>query len=241
MTTDKIISEVNTHGYSVIISETSKYLPPVAFTVGLQQKYNHPEIIIFGLPAHNMKSILADVTDMVKTGIKIQLSTCYNDFFDNGSAEFLELAEENINDYFIEIPELQNGKKRAALQLVWTDSKNKFPWEEGFDPEFRWKQPLLDRNVNFKFREEKDMEVLVAADAIDQQKPILNVIHELHGKWQFLTGNIPEKMKLISLEQLVTSDPSVNEIFDLDYGEAAERDARGGDWFKYKIEIPDEE
>ncbi len=241
MNQEKIISEINENGYCIIATESSPYLPSVAYTIGLQQKYNHPEIIIFGLDLHNMKGILQEVTDMIKTGIKLQLSTCYNDFFDNGNAEFLAVADENIHDYFIEIPAIQNGRKRTALQLVWTDRKNKFPWEEGFEMEFKWKQPLLDRNASFKFREEKDLEVLVAANAIDNQKPILNAIHEHQGKWQFLTGDIPEKMKLISLEELIKTDPTINELYDLEYGEAAERDEKGSEWFKYKIELPDEE
>lgn len=241
MNADKLIAEIEARGFSIITKEGTRYFPSVAYTVGLQKKLNHPEIIVFGLTTSNMKSILEEVVDIVKTGTKLQVATCYNNFFDNASAEFLAVDKLNIKDYFLDIPGICDTENIKALQLIWTDGKNLFPWEEGFDEEFKWKQPLLDRNTSFKFREEKSLEVLVANEAIEQQKPIVHVIHEHHGKWQFLTGNVPEKMKLMTLEALIKSDPTLNETFDLEYGETAERETISGDWIKYKIEIPDSE
>jgi hypothetical protein len=36
--------------------------------------------------------------------------------------------------------------------------------------------------------------------------------------------------KLVSLEELIKVDPTVNDVFDLDYGECANREFVGGRW-----------
>ena len=58
----------------------------------------------------------------------------------------------------------------------------------------------------------------------DENKPILRVFHDDDGDWQFLTGDqMPEDIKIVALEQLTIKDRTLNEVFDLEYGEEAER------------------
>jgi hypothetical protein len=94
---------------------------------------------------------------------------------------------------------------------------------------------LLDRNAVFKFREAKNLAVFTTRQWIEQNKPILHVVHDEEGDWQFLTGDqMPEYAKLVALEQLVLRDSSLNDIFNLDYGEQAERDSIIGNWKRSK-------
>jgi hypothetical protein len=120
---------------------------------------------------------------------------------------------------------------------VWTDRFDHFPWDADFEEEFIFKQPLLDRNVDFKFREEKNLAIFTTRQWLELSKPILRVIHEIDGDWQFLTGDqMAEDIKIVALEQLILCDKTLNEVFNLGYGEAAERDAIGGQWTRTKIE-----
>jgi hypothetical protein len=119
---------------------------------------------------------------------------------------------------------------------VWTDRNDKFPWQENFEEKFLYDQPLLDRNAEFKFREEKNLGVFTTKQWLELDKPILRVVHEDDGAWQFLTGDqMPEDIKLVSLEQMVLKDSTVNGVFNLDYGEAAERESIGGEWARTKV------
>jgi hypothetical protein len=128
-----------------------------------------------------------------------------------------------------------------ALQLIWTDRNDKFPWEENFEEEFIYKQPLLDRNADFKFREPRNLATFTTKQWLELRKPILRVVHEHDGDWQFLTGDqMLEDMKIVSLEQLVSQDNTLNELFDLDYGEEAERESIGGRWTRNKFENEEE-
>ena len=52
------------------------------------------------------------------------------------------------------------------------------------------------------------------------RKPILRVVHEHDGDWQFLTGDqMQEDIKIVALEQLVLRDKTLNDVRDLEYGE----------------------
>lgn len=55
--------------------------------------------------------------------------------------------------------------------------------------------------------------------------------HDNEGDWQFLTGNQKEEdAMIICLEDILKSDPSLVDLFDLDYDESAVRKTLNDDW-----------
>jgi hypothetical protein len=217
-------------------------LPSFAYSIGLWQKFKHPEIICFGLRTQTLHTIINDVADLVKNGQVIQAGKTYGNIFENSKSEFLNVDKRNLGDYFGTAIDYYNSKDFQALQLVWTDRNDKFPWETDFEEDFIYKQPLLDRNVDFKFREAKNLGIFTTRQWLELNKPILRVVHDTDGDWQFLTGDqMPEDVKLVALEQIVIKDRTLNEVFDLDYGEEAEREFVGGEWKRSIVEYEDEE
>lgn len=65
----------------------------------------------------------------------------------------------------------------------------------------------------------------------------MNVIHDEDGDWQFLTDDdiTTGDMRIVALEQIILRDNTLNEVFDLDYGEEAQRKFVGGKWIRNKI------
>lgn len=104
-----------------------------------------------------------------------------------------------------------------------------------------YKQPLLDRNADFKFNEPKNLTVFTTRQWIEEQKPILRVVHDKDRDWQFLTGEMAEDIGIAALAELIKRDHTLNEVFDLEYGEEAERDFLGGKWTRNKVEYGGEE
>ncbi len=75
-------------------------------------------------------------------------------------------------------------------------------WDIGFEDEFVYRQPLLDRNASFKFREAKNLGVFTTRQWLDEKKPVLRVVHDEDGDWQFLTGDqLQEDARIVALEQ----------------------------------------
>ncbi len=92
---------------------------------------------------------------------------------------------------------------------------------------------MLDRNANFKFREAKNVAVFTTRQWLEEKKPILRVVHDADGDWQFLTGDqIPEDIKIVALEQMTLRDPTLNDVFNLDYREEANRNFVIDKWIR---------
>lgn len=238
----RTVSDIEKYGLSVILIEASDYLPSFAYSIGLWAKYNHPEIICFGLSTQTLHSIINDVADLVKSGQKIETNKTYENIFENSKADFVKVDDRNISDYFGKALDFYNSDSFPAIQLVWTDRNDKFPWEIDFEEEFIYKQPLLDRNAKFKYREDKNLGVFTTRQWLEIGKPIIRVIHDNDGDWQFLTGDqMPEDAKLVCLEQMTIKDNTLNEVFDLEYGEEAKREFIGAKWTRNQTENDAEE
>ena len=233
-----IATIVGKHGWFIALFTASDYLPSFAYTIGLWQKFKHPEIIAFGLTTETLGSILNIAGDKVKSGELINTNQLSDDFFENGSTQFVKVHEESLKDYFGYGLEYYDYEVFPALQMVWTDRNNKFPWDDDFEEEFKIKQPLLDRNHDFKFREKRNLGVYTNRHFLEDGKPILLVTHEDDGDWQFLTGDIVDSsdVRLVALEEMVKMDKTLNAVFNLEYGQRAERDSIGMDWSRDYIE-----
>lgn len=142
------------------------------------------------------------------------------------------LRQKSISAVFTRAALNYYGKtKFPAVQLVWTGRNDKFPWEEHFEKKFLYVQPLLDRNADFKFREEKRLTVFTTRQWLELGKPILHVVHNTDGDWLFLTGDqMPDDIRIVALEDLVKKDQTLNQVFALDYGYSMEREATGRKW-----------
>jgi hypothetical protein len=239
---DRTISDIEKYGLSVIIIEATDYLPSFAYSVGLWKKFNHPEIISFGFTTNTLHGIINNAADIVKAGEVIETEKDYTNIFEKGRATFVKVDLLNLDDYFGYAISFYNSNDFPALQLVWTDRNDKFPWENNFEEEFIYRQPLLDRNAYFKFREPKNLATFTTTQWLELQKPILRVIHDHDGDWQFLTGDqMQEDIKIVALEQLVLRDKTLNDVFNLGYGEAADRDFIGGKWTRSKVHYDEDE
>ncbi len=229
-------------GLQVIMVAATNYSPSFAYSIGLTKTYYHPEIICFGLSNSLGQEIINDVAEMIKNGAIIDSGKIYTEIFKDSRATFLNVDKRNIRDYFGAALNFYENETFEALQLIWTDRNDRFPWEENFEAIFLYKQPLLDRNVDFKFNEPKNLSIFTTRQWLEEQKPILRVVHDNDGDWQFLTGDqMPEDIKIVALEEMIKSDSTLNEVFNLEYGHEAERDFIGGEWTSNKMEYDEEE
>jgi hypothetical protein len=100
-----------------------------------------------------------------------------------------------------------------------------------FNLDWKFKQPLLNRNADFKFYEEENLGVYTTKQAFNGD-PILFVYHNEDGDWQFHTSREPDLADsiLVSLKEVVKLDPTINNLFHLQYGWAAWRGNANEEW-----------
>ena len=237
MDEDKLIEDIKKYGWTVMLIEATDYLPSFAYTIGLWKNYKHPELITFGLTTKTLHTILNVGGELVKDGQRLQVDYDYDDFFENGIAQLIQVDPRSLKDYFGYGIWFNDTNNFPALQLVWTDRNKLYPWDTHFEEEFQYRQPLLDRNADFKFREEKNLAVFTTKQWIEGNDTIVRVVHDKEGDWQFLTGEqMPEDIKIVALEQMTLLDPALNDLFNLDYGESAERGYVGDKWTRSSVQ-----
>ncbi|MDO7883859.1 DUF4262 domain-containing protein [Hymenobacter cheonanensis] len=227
----KIISDVKQYGFHVAHIKGDGYSPGFSYTIGLFKTYGYPELICFGLQQDLLHSVLWSGKELLDKQSVLDQSRGYPDFIGDYEVRFLTVDQAWYRYYFGYGMWFNQGTSFPALQIVWPDKQAYFPWEAGFNPNWKFGQPLLDRSLDFKFREERDVAVFTTRQVLEGL-PILRVVHAANGDWEFLcdTTYAVADLQVVGLAEIVQRDPSVNELFQLNYGWHAERESVGGGW-----------
>lgn len=226
-----ISADIENEGCHIVLVEADDYLPAYAYTIGLFPNYQHPEVICFGLSPELLKTLLKDAQKLIKQDKKLIPGYLFPEFLKGHNTQFLRVNPAYYPDYFGLAQRFYNSRNFPALQLVWPDKKNKFPWEAGFNAELKFNQPLLDRNTDFKFLEERDTRAFTTRQVLEGQ-PISYVHHNERGEWQFMSDTKPnaKDARIVCLEDITKLDPSVNSLYFLPYGWTAWRNSTSEGW-----------
>jgi hypothetical protein len=231
----RILDDIEKFGCHLALLEPDNYLPGFVYSIGLFKKFGHPELICFGLKNDVMGRILNHASDLIKNGETFTTKKLYSGFLEGYNIQFIQVDKEYYHYYVGYAGWFYNMTfDFPLLQLVWPDKQHNFPWDENFNQEWKFKQPLLDRNIDFKFYEERRLGVYTTKQAFNGD-PILYVYHNDDGDWQFHTSREPnlDDAMLVSLEEITKLDPTINELYHLQYGWWAWRDNKNEDW-KYE-------
>jgi len=118
------------------------------YTVGFTDLFDHPEIAINGLPSHIAYHFLVDLHQKLKAGEKFIPGVRYTEIAKGFPVEFIEVSLLNIPDWFGIAARVYDADTKV-LQMVWTDTQGKFPWEDGFEKRFWGKQLLFNDRVAY--------------------------------------------------------------------------------------------
>lgn len=230
---------IDENGCQIIDVSDNNYLPPFSYTIGLSQQFNHPEIISFGLSTEVLQSFLTIAKDRIEEGETFEPNKSYSGFLKKDiKVYFLPVDKEYIKDYLGYADWFYNGEDFTVLQLIWPDKKGNFPWDKNFDKDLMFSQPLLDRNVDFRFYEPKLLGVFTSKKILEEEDIIRYVIHDEEGDWFFLENDQVDNddIQIVSLEQIVKLDPTINTIYYLQYGWEAKRKDKNAEWEDFQSE-----
>lgn len=140
---EKVVSDIERFGLTVMLVEGDEETPSFAYSIGLFRNYGHPEIIVFGLDFEVMSSIVNEVGEQVKTGKHYETEKIYFGLIEKYGCVFEPVAERHYAEYFGYANWFYKGTDFPALQCVWPDKAGLYPWHEDFNPEWLAAQPLL--------------------------------------------------------------------------------------------------
>ena len=102
-----------------------------AYSIGLEERYNHPEIILFGLKQESAHAVLTDVVEDIKSGVNMEPNKRHSNVIGGGfDVLFKPIINSAYSEYLGTAIDYY-GKKFRAQVMFWPDKANVLPTEEG--------------------------------------------------------------------------------------------------------------
>ncbi len=133
------------HGWFVnMIAEDSEG-PGFAYSFGLYEEFQHPEIIIFGLDSAIMHGVINAAGDHVRKGGRYCDGDVTEDLLEGYKCAFRQVNPLQYRETCSWAVWFYRNSDFPVLQLFWPDKSGRFPWDEGFAESLRDFQPDLSK------------------------------------------------------------------------------------------------
>jgi Domain of unknown function (DUF4262) len=124
-------ADIATYGWHVVKVLEDDEGPAFAFTIGLWKRFEHPELIVFGLPLEIMHQML------YAAGLD------YDDILEGYSCTFRPVPRRRYEEYLGSARWYYESDDFPALQLIWPDREHRYPWATPAEAWIRTAQPVL--------------------------------------------------------------------------------------------------
>jgi hypothetical protein len=244
--TDPLAARVARQGWSVVAVPAVGPRPAYAFTVGLWHTFDHAEASVFGRDEDEMVEWLDTVGGAVKGG-RVLLPDRLGDDVLGAEEVFPRPALASWHRHlFADALDFYRGQPVPMLQLVWPDIDGILPWERGCDEECVAAQPRLYERATaapvpdgWPFPVSPDALVLTTKSIAFGSAPVMGVVHDEEGEWQFLDNPAVDMkdLTIVHLAHVMTRRPELGVVADLSMGFEAWLDGQGR-WQRDALDDP---
>jgi len=251
----KLVDDIESYGCHIIQVREGNGFPGWSFTVGLGDVLGVPELIVIGLKNNVAHSLLNECNRRLQEGIRLGDGRRERDLLSNVECEFRRVEERWLRQIMGYAVWFYGGDGFQALQCVYPDLRNRFPWDEGFETSWRDRQPLLfphsltsraeedfwaanDSNSSlhdWKFNDQPHTGVFTTKRVMSREDAITRVFHDIEdGAWQFHGPHAskPEDVSYVCFHHIVDRDPTITELSDLPPGWCAWRQIATTPWIR---------
>jgi len=142
----RVRADIERYGWHVALVPADDATPGAvgwAFTIGLEQRLRHPELVVFGLEHELAHGLLNRAADAVRRGWRFEPGQRYDGLLEGYACAAREIDPRWYPVFLGNAQWHYQGDGFRALQLFWPDPAKRYPWEEGFADAWRSDQPLL--------------------------------------------------------------------------------------------------
>jgi len=153
-------------GWHLVLIPPTPSAPGWVHTIGLEERFAHPELIVFGNDFSVLAPLVNTLGERVRGGARLEPGSELS-----GVVEGLPLAFRDVATKWIE-PFLGNAawhyqrETIPALQCFWPDPSGRFPWHPEFEAALRADQPLLFERDTHKALSERVIAAMRADGAL---------------------------------------------------------------------------
>lgn len=236
-----VLANVTEFGWHIVQIRDDPMSAGWVFSVGMWHTLGSPELAMFGMePAHAGNAINL-IGDHVRAGRHIGHDVTFDDILAENRLVAFRPAHQSwypplfgYATWFAQRPPL------PIAQMVWADTEGRFPWDADVEatcrlaqpslwvpvdqhPPSRWSGALIGKD--WPFPEPPTTPAFTTRRVAFDHSPVLWVLHEANGDWQFLDGGSTNEddIAVIHLVHAAGLDPTIIGLADLPRGWEARR------------------
>ncbi len=229
----KIKNDVAQYGWHVMKVFADESGPPFAYTIGLDQTFDHPEVLVFGLnnDLDFMHRVLNGIGSRIEKGERFDHGMSKKGILPGFMCAFARVPLSAYEEHFGQAIDYY-GEPFRAVQCIWPDPKKRLPWDPRVMPQILARQAVLlrpdaaARDPKWPFAEPHSQFVFTTHQVVTGKEPI-RFAGRFHGtgEWQFVcnTTSDPQDLLIATLGWAYDHDRSLSKIADLAPGKCAER------------------
>ena len=139
----KALADIAEHGLHVPYILPQDNSPGWHFSVGMFATYGQPEVVAFGLDEQVGHFLVNELGRQARDGVSLTPDGLYPDLLEGVSCILKPIARVWYPPLLGYARWYYCGEYFPALQCIWPDHAQVFPWEPGFPVRWRSVQPLL--------------------------------------------------------------------------------------------------
>jgi Domain of unknown function (DUF4262) len=131
----RIEADIEEHGFFAqhvipTVGDPDPDAPSFTYTVGMRA-HGHPDLLVSGMTGGNAWDTLAQVAHLVRGGARFGDGDVSERVLDGSPVRFVAIPEDAKREHLAITAGFYGDEPFEALQIVFPDSQNRWPWEDG--------------------------------------------------------------------------------------------------------------
>jgi len=139
----RVRADIDCHGWHVVIVPPDGSAPGWAHSIGLFERYRHPELLVFGSEPHQLGAVLNTLGERVRGGQHFAAEEEVQGILAGVPFAFRPVAPRWTSVFLGNAAWHYQREDFPRLQGFWPDRDGLFPWQRGCTPEVVAEQPQL--------------------------------------------------------------------------------------------------
>jgi len=139
----KLLADVQEYGWHKITVSEDAEGPGFTYTIGLFHSFQHPEVIVFGLPDERMRLIVDSIAELVQSGVTLADGSESDQILEHYSCTFRAVLPVHYPAHLGYARWFYKAREFPVLQCCWPDRTGRYPWELDCEREIIRLQPAL--------------------------------------------------------------------------------------------------
>ena len=140
---EKVVADVERHGWAVLGIHAEDSVPGWAFTAGLWHTFGSPEVAMFGLHVEDMQQWLNVIGEQMRAGQPMRPEELRHGVLTDFPVAFRPAHQSWYRDLFGYALWFAQRPPLPFVQAVWPDREGRFPWDPECGQRCRFDQPQL--------------------------------------------------------------------------------------------------